>query len=88
LPPGAEAKLAEDVPDSLRGHATAYGFGWFLNLQDSHPSMWHYGDSMGFKSAILRYTRDNVTVIVLCNRIDLDQGALALKAAQLFLPAN
>jgi hypothetical protein len=50
--------------------------------------MWHYGDSMGFKSAILRYTRDNVTVIVLCNRIDLDQGALALKAAQLFLPAN
>jgi CubicO group peptidase (beta-lactamase class C family) len=31
LPPGAEAKLAEDVPDSLRGHASAYGFGWFLN---------------------------------------------------------
>ncbi|HMH80061.1 MAG TPA: serine hydrolase domain-containing protein [Candidatus Acidoferrum sp.] len=88
LPPGAEAKLAEDVPDSLRGQATAYGFGWFLNLQDSHPLMWHYGDTMGFKSAILRYTRDNVTVIVLCNRIDLDQGALALKAAQLFLPAK
>jgi len=88
LPPGAEAKLAEDVPDSLRGHAIAYGFGWFLNLQDAHPLMWHYGDTMGFKSAILRYTRDNVTVIVLCNRTDLDQGALALKAAQLFLPAN
>jgi CubicO group peptidase (beta-lactamase class C family) len=88
LPPGAEAKLAEDVPDSLRGHASAYGFGWFLNLQDSHPMMWHYGDTMGFKSAILRYTRDNVTVIVLCNRSDLDAGALALKAAQLFLPTN
>ena len=88
LPPGAETKLAEDVPDSLRGHATAYGFGWFLNLQDAHLLMWHYGDTMGFKSAILRYTRDNVTVILLCNRTDLDQGALALKAAQLFLPAN
>jgi CubicO group peptidase (beta-lactamase class C family) len=88
LPPGAEAKLAEDVPDSLRGHASAYGFGWFLNLQDSHPLMWHYGDTTGFKSAILRYTRNNVTVILLCNRTDLDQGALALKAAQLFLPAN
>jgi hypothetical protein len=50
--------------------------------------MWHYGDTMGFKTAILRYVRDNVTVIVLCNRTDLDQGALALKAAQLFLPAN
>jgi CubicO group peptidase (beta-lactamase class C family) len=88
LPPGAEATLAEDVPDSMRGHASAYGFGWFLNLQDSHPLMWHYGDTMGFKSAILRYTRDSVTVIVLCNRTDLDQGALALKAAQLFLPEN
>jgi len=88
LPPGAAAKLAEDVPESMRGHASAYGFGWFLNLQDSHPLMWHYGDTMGFKSAILRYTRDSVTVIVLCNRTDLDQGTLALKAAQLFLPAN
>jgi len=88
LPPGAEAKLAEDVPGSMRGHAGAYGFGWFLNLQASHPLMWHYGDTMGFKSAILRYTRDNLTVIVLCNRTDLDQGALALQAAQLFLPGD
>jgi CubicO group peptidase (beta-lactamase class C family) len=88
LPPGAEARLAEDVPDSLRGHASAYGFGWFLNLQDAHPAMWHYGDTMGFKSAILRYTRDQVTVIVLCNRTDIDPGTSALKAAQLFLPVN
>jgi CubicO group peptidase (beta-lactamase class C family) len=88
LPPGAQAKLAEDVPDSLRGHATAYGFGWFLNLQEPHPLMWHYGDTMGFKSAILRYTRDNVTVIVLCNRSDLDAGELALKAAHLVLSSH
>jgi hypothetical protein len=47
--------------------------------------MWHYGESMGFKTAIYRYIRDNVTVIVLCNRTDLDQGALALKAAAMFL---
>ena len=86
MPPGAKAKLAEDVPKSLRGKAAAYGFGWFLNLQDSHPLMWHYGDTMGFKTAVLRYVRDNVTVILLCNRTDLDQGALALKAAGLVLP--
>lgn len=85
LPPGTETKLAEDVPVSLRGKANAYGFGWFLNLQDPHPLIWHYGDTMGFKTAVLRYTRDNVTVILLCNRTDLDQGALALKAATLVL---
>jgi hypothetical protein len=50
--------------------------------------MWHYGDTIGFKTAIFRYTRDDVTVIVLCNRTDLDQGALALKAAQVVLPSH
>ncbi len=88
LPPGAESKLAEDVPESLRGHASAYGFGWFLNFEDPHPLMWHYGDTMGFKTAIFRYLADNVTVILLCNRTDLDQGALTLKAAQSLLPAK
>ena len=88
LPPGAETKLAEDVPPSLRGKANAYGSGWFLNLQDAHPLMWHYGETMGFKTAILRYVRDNVTVILLCNRTDLDQGALALKASRIVLTSH
>jgi len=83
LPPGAEQKLAEDAPESIRGRAIAYGFGWFLDLQNAHPLMWHYGDTMGFKTAILRYLHDGVTVIVLCNRTDVDAGALALKAASL-----
>jgi CubicO group peptidase (beta-lactamase class C family) len=81
LPVGAEHKLAEDAPESLRGKTLGYGFGWFLDLKDPHPLMWHYGDTMGFKTAILRYLDSNVTVIVLCNRTDLDAGALALKAA-------
>ena len=89
LPPGAEEKLAEDVPASLRSQASAYGFGWFLNLQDPHPLMWHYGDTVGFKSAILRYTRDNVTVIVLCNRSHLDPGNLAGEALRIIsIPVN
>ena len=88
LPRGAQASLAQDVPESLRANASAYGFGWFLNLQDEHPLIWHYGDTMGFKTAIFRYTRDNVTTIVLCNRTDLDPGTLALQATSLWLPAK
>ena len=89
LPPGAEVRLAQDVPDSLRGQASGYGFGWFLNLRERRPLMWHYGDTMGFKSAILRYTRDSVTVIVLCNRNDLDAGNLAIEALQIIsVPVN
>jgi CubicO group peptidase (beta-lactamase class C family) len=84
LPAGAEQKLAEDAPESLRGKAASYGFGWFLDLRAPHPLMWHYGDTMGFKSAILRYLDSDVTVIVLCNRTDLDAGGLALKVADGF----
>lgn len=80
LPTGAEQKLAEDAPESLRGKAVSYGFGWFLDLKSPRPLMWHYGDTMGFKTAILRHIKSKLTVIVLCNRTDLDAGALALKA--------
>ena len=82
LPAGAEQKLAEDAPESLRAKALSYGFGWFLDLENPRPLMWHYGDTMGFRTAILRYLASNVTVIVLCNRADLDAGTLALKANQ------
>lgn len=85
LPAGAERKLAEDAPESMRGRGVAYGFGWFLDLQGAHPLMWHYGETMGFKTAIQRYTRDNLTIIILCNRTDLDPSSLALQAFHLFL---
>src|SRR5215471_12877992 len=81
LPAGAEQKLAEDAPNSLRALAASYGFGWFLDRTSPHPLMWHYGDTMGFKSAILRYFGSDLTVIVLSNRTDLAAGALALAAA-------
>jgi CubicO group peptidase (beta-lactamase class C family) len=83
LPAGAQQRLAEDAPDSLRSLAASYGFGWFLDRGSPHPLMWHYGDTMGFKSAVLRYFDANLTVMVLSNRTDLDAGALALEAAEI-----
>jgi predicted nucleic acid-binding Zn ribbon protein len=47
--------------------------------------MWHYGETIGFRTAIQRFTDDGLTVIVLCNRADLEARALALKAAGLYL---
>jgi CubicO group peptidase (beta-lactamase class C family) len=88
LPPNAEEKLAEDVPNSMRRQAVAYGFGWFLDPNTVHPMSWHYGETIGFKTAILRYSKDDVTVIFLANRTDMDQGEIALKAAKLFLSGN
>lgn len=81
LPPGAEAKLAEDAPASMRGRPVAYGFGWFLDLQGPEPVAWHYGDTMGFKSAIVRGLGDGVSVIVLSNRTDMDPQSVAMRVA-------
>ena len=83
---GAEnVVLPDDAPAALRGAPVEYGFGWFLDSYNGHERMWHYGDTMGFKTAVQRFTKDGLTVIVLCNRTDLDPGALAKRAADLYL---
>jgi CubicO group peptidase (beta-lactamase class C family) len=67
------------------GSPAAYGFGWFLNPYRSHQRMWHYGETMGFRTTIQRFVADNLTIIILCNRADLNPSALALQVADLFL---
>lgn len=62
-----------------------YGFGWFLNPYKGHRRMWHYGETMGFRTAIQRFTDDGLTIVVLSNRTDLDPSALALQIADLCL---
>ena len=69
-------------PDST---PAAYGFGWFLNPYRDHPRMWHYGETVGFRTTIQRFVEDKLTVILLCNRDDLVPANLALKVADLFL---
>lgn len=75
---------AAQWPKGPDGAPVEYGFGWFLNPYQGHPRMWHYGSSIGFHTAIERFTRADLTVIVLANRTDLDPGALALKVADLY----
>jgi hypothetical protein len=47
--------------------------------------MWHYGETEGFRSNIQRFSEHGLTIIVLCNRTDIDPGTLGLKVADLFL---
>jgi CubicO group peptidase (beta-lactamase class C family) len=66
------------------GKPVAYGFGWFLDAYQGRPRMWHSGTTQGFRTAIERFPAETLTVVVLCNRTDLDAAALALQAADLF----
>jgi len=67
------------------GAPAEYGFGWFLNPYHGHARMWHYGETVGFRSAIQRFTDDHLSIIVLCNRADLNPSAIALQIADLYL---
>ncbi len=60
-----------------------YGFGWFVNPYKGRRRMWHYGETSGFLTSIQRFTDDDLTVVVLANRTDVDPGDLALKVADL-----
>ena len=70
------------------GTPAAYGFGWFLNPYKNRSRMWHYGETVGFRTTIQRLVDDKLTIIVLCNRDDVVPANLALKVADLFLRAN
>jgi CubicO group peptidase (beta-lactamase class C family) len=77
-PPDGPAKF----PD---GPNVSYGFGWFLDPYNGHKRMSHDGGTIGFRTTIQRFPDDNLTVIVLANRVDLNPEDLALKVADLYL---
>ncbi|HLN01139.1 MAG TPA: serine hydrolase domain-containing protein [Bryobacteraceae bacterium] len=70
------------------GKPVAYGFGWFLDPYNSHARMWHFGSTMGFRTAVERFTREKLTIIILCSRTDIDPGRLALQVADLVMRAG
>lgn len=66
----------------------SYGFGWFIDPYRGHKRMWHDGETMGFRTTIQRFPSDDLTIIVLANRTDVDPQALALKVADLYLDSR
>ena len=68
--------------------APLYGFGWFLNPYRGHRRYAHYGETVGFRSAIQRFPDDRLTVIVLSNRAEVDASALAEGVVDLYFPKH
>jgi CubicO group peptidase (beta-lactamase class C family) len=67
------------------GPNVSYGFGWFLDPYQGHKRMSHDGGTIGFRTTIQRFPDDQLTVIVLANRVDINPEELALKVADLYL---
>jgi len=83
LADGSETRWpATPGDDNLNpGKPVAYGFGWFLDSYNGRARMWHEGSTRGFGTAIERFTDEKLTVVILCNRTDLDPLKIALQVA-------
>jgi CubicO group peptidase (beta-lactamase class C family) len=85
MQPALIAVRPAGAPAQENGHPVSYGFGWFVDPYKGHVRMWHYGETVGFRTSIQRFPKDNLTVVVLCNRADLSAPELALAVAKLYL---
>jgi CubicO group peptidase (beta-lactamase class C family) len=59
-----------------------YGFGWRMTGE----TVWHSGETLGFRNVIVRYPRRHFTVIILTNRNEPEPYTTALAIAKLFFP--
>jgi CubicO group peptidase (beta-lactamase class C family) len=71
--------------DKEKGDKVSYGFGWELATYDGEPAWRHGGGTIAFASYILRLPKQELTVVVLENRLDLNPRAAAYKIAELVL---
>jgi len=75
-------KLAFTPATHTDNPSVDYGFGWRITGE----TLWHSGETRGFRNVILRYPQRRLSVIVLTNRNDPEPYSTALAISQLFLP--
>jgi hypothetical protein len=60
-----------------------YGFGWRI----SGETLWHSGETIGFRNVIVRWPARRLTVVVLTNRNEPEPYRLALQIAASYSPS-
>ncbi len=62
-------------------YQAGYGYGWRI----TGDTLWHSGESIGFRNVIVRWPKQHLTVILLSNRNDPEPYRTALAIAQPYL---
>ena len=66
------------------GRRSGYGFGWFVSRAEGHLTVWHTGETRGFRNAIVKLPDEGLAVVVLTNRNESPPIAIARQLAELF----
>ncbi len=80
----ASRKLAFSPHVKVTGepYEASYGFGWRI----TGDTLWHSGESIGFRNVIVRWPKQHFTIALLSNRNDPEPYQTALAIARLYLP--
>ncbi len=78
-----QRKFADSsVPRTLTDkRGVQYGYGWMIGTHNGRRMVWHTGETIGFRNAIVRFPDEHLSIAVLTNRNDGDALDLALKLA-------
>lgn len=68
------------------GSEKPYGFGWEIGKIGKHRQVKHAGTMLGFRSQVLRFPDDRLTVVVLTNATQASPEKVALGVAAFYIP--
>jgi CubicO group peptidase (beta-lactamase class C family) len=68
------------------GRTRGYGTGWFLNQPWEPDYVGHAGNSAGYSGGIARFTKANISVVVLCNLYPVNAEGMAKQIAAIYDP--
>ena len=82
---GAESRRLAFAPATPTDDpSVAYGFGWRI----TGDSVWHSGETVGFRNAIVRFPERRLTIVILTNRDAGEPYRAALAIAELVRPVG
>lgn len=82
------AKLQEPATLS-NGRKLGYARGLFLDTKLGRPVVWHGGSAGGYKTMLVRFPEQHLSIAILCNAGDgLELGSLSARIFDLFVPAS
>jgi len=62
-----------------------YGFGWRISEHGGRRYVWHSGETIGFRNAIVRFPAEHLAIVVLTNRNEGEPREIALQISDQFL---
>ncbi|HEX2519867.1 MAG TPA: serine hydrolase domain-containing protein [Castellaniella sp.] len=81
----ASRGAAFSAQDPLDDPDFSYGYGWRIG---GDGSLWHSGETMGFRNVIVRWPQQHLTVVILSNRNHGRPYPLAVTIGHLFLTSR